>query len=139
MRASVLAVMHPRTAEVVPVPPDQETLAASVNTSQEAQSLAFPIMMPLILCMMFILPVVQAPDGALAVSLSLVPFFTPMLMFVRISVLMPPVWQVALSLGLCLGTIVVILWAAGRIYRVGILMYGKRPTFPEIMKWVGRS
>jgi ABC-2 type transport system permease protein len=114
-------------------------LGASVNTSQEAQNLVFPAMLPLILCMMFMFPVVTAPDSTLAIVLSLIPFFAPLLMFARMTVLMPPAWQIALSLALCLITLGGILFAAGRIYRVGILMYGKRPTFPEIMKWVGRS
>jgi ABC-2 type transport system permease protein len=114
-------------------------VGACVNTTQEAQSLAFPVFMPLILAVMFLMPVLQAPDSGLAISLSLFPLFTPLLMFLRISVLQPPAWQIALSVVLCVLTIMGIVFVAGRIYRVGILMYGKRPTFPEIMRWVGRS
>jgi ABC-2 type transport system permease protein len=114
-------------------------LGSCVNTTQEAQSLAFPVFMPLILAVMFIMPVVQAPDSGLSIGLSLFPFFTPLLMFLRISVLQPPAWQIALSMVLTLLTIVGIVFVAARIYRVGILMYGKRPTFPEIMRWVGRA
>jgi ABC-2 type transport system permease protein len=51
---------------------------------------------------------------------------------------MPPPWQIVLSIALTVATIVLLTWAAARIYRVGILMYGKRPTFPEILRWVGR-
>ena len=114
-------------------------VGACVNTTQEAQSLAFPVFMPLILAVMFLMPVLQAPDSGLAISLSLFPLFTPLLMFLRISVLQPPAWQIALSVVLCVLTIMGIVFVAGRIYRVGILMYGKRPTFPEIMRWVGRA
>jgi ABC-2 type transport system permease protein len=114
-------------------------VGACVNTTQEAQSLAFPVFMPLILAVMFLMPVLQAPDSGLSVGLSLFPLFTPLLMFLRISVLQPPVWQIALSVVLCVLTIMGIVFVAGRIYRVGILMYGKRPTFPEIMRWVGRA
>ena len=114
-------------------------VGACVNTTQEAQSLAFPVFMPLILAVMFLMPVLQAPDSRLAVGLSLFPLFTPLLMFLRISVLQPPAWQIALSVVLCVLTIMGIVFVAGRIYRVGILMYGKRPTFPEIMRWVGRA
>ena len=114
-------------------------LGACVNTTQEAQSLAFPVMMPLILAVIFFPMVLQAPDSTLAVGLSLVPFFAPLLMFLRISILAPPAWQIALSVSTCVLTIVAIMLVASRIYRIGILMYGKRPTFPEIMKWVGRS
>jgi ABC-2 type transport system permease protein len=59
-------------------------------------------------------------------------------MFLRITVLTPPLWQIGLSLVLTGATILATLWVAARVYRVGILMYGKRPTFPEIMRWVGR-
>jgi ABC-2 type transport system permease protein len=114
-------------------------VGACVNTTQEAQSLAFPVFMPLILAVMFLMPVLQAPDSRLSVILSLIPFFTPLLMFLRISVLTPPAWQIVLSLVLSGLTIAGLIVVAARIYRVGILMYGKRPTFPEIMRWVGRA
>jgi ABC-2 type transport system permease protein len=113
-------------------------VGAAVNTSHEAQSLAFPVMAPMILSVMLFMPVLQSPDGRLAVVASLVPFFTPLLMFLRISVLAPPAWQIALSVLLTALTVVAALWGAARIYRVGILMYGKRPTFPELMRWIGR-
>ena len=111
-------------------------VGACVNTTQEAQSLAFPVMMPLIVAVMFCFTVAQTPDSNLSVILSLVPFFAPLLMFLRISVLTPPLWQIALSVVLCLLTIAGIIFVAARVYRVGILMYGKRPTFPEIVKWI---
>ena len=114
-------------------------VGASVNTSQEAQSLAFPVMMPLIVGVMMFPMVMQAPDSPPSVVLSLIPFFTPLLMFLRIAVLTPPVWQIALSIVLTGLTIAAVLWVAARIYRVGILMYGKRPTFPEILRWVRHS
>jgi ABC-2 type transport system permease protein len=115
------------------------SIGAAVNTTQEAQSLVFPVMMPLILSVVFYPMVLSAPDSPLSVILSLVPFFAPLLMFLRMTAVSPPAWQVALSMLLMLATIAGITWAASRIYRVGILMYGKRPTFPEIIRWVGRS
>lgn len=111
-------------------------LGAAVNSVQEAQGLAFPIVLPLILSVMFFGPVLSSPDGALSTTLSLIPFFTPLLMFLRITVQTPPAWQIALSMVLTGLTIAGVIWAAGRIYRVGILTYGKRPTLPEIMRWV---
>ena len=57
-------------------------------------------------------------------------------MFLRIVVLTPPLWQIGLSIGLLALGIVGVVWIAARVYRVGILMYGKRPTFPELVKWV---
>jgi len=111
-------------------------VGACVNTSQEAQGLAFPVMMPLIAGVMMFPMIMQAPDSPVSVVLSLIPFFTPLLMFLRIAILTPPMWQIALSVALTGLTIAVVLWVAARIYRVGILMYGKRPTFPEILRWI---
>jgi ABC-2 type transport system permease protein len=79
--------------------------------------------------------VLNSPDGALSVTLSLIPFFTPMLMFLRITAVTPPAWQIVLSLVLTSGAVVLATWMASRIYRVGILMYGKRATFPEMIRW----
>jgi ABC-2 type transport system permease protein len=110
-------------------------VGSAVNTQQEAQSLAFPVTMPLVLAVMFFGAVMGSPDSRLSVVLSLIPFLTPLLMFLRITVLTPPAWQIALSVVLMLGSIAVLTWLAARVYRVGILMYGKRPTFPEIVRW----
>jgi ABC-2 type transport system permease protein len=93
-------------------------------------------MMPLVLSVVFYPMVLAAPDSTLSVVLSLVPFFAPLLMFLRMTAVSPPAWQVVLSMLLMLAAIAGVTWAAARIYRVGILMYGKRPTFPEIMRWV---
>jgi ABC-2 type transport system permease protein len=111
-------------------------VGSAVNTQQEAQSLAFPVMMPLILGFVFFPVVLGSPDSPLSVTLSLIPFFTPMLMFLRITAVTPPTWQIVLSLVLTLATVIAVTWAAARIYRVGILMYGKRATFPEMMRWL---
>jgi ABC-2 type transport system permease protein len=81
-------------------------------------------------------PVIQQPHSTLATVLSLIPFCTPLLMYVRILVETPPAWQIALSLVLLLGTIYAMLSICSRIYRIGILMYGKRPTLPEMLKWM---
>jgi ABC-2 type transport system permease protein len=114
-------------------------IGASVNTQQEAQSLAFPVAMPLILAFLLTTSIVSHPASTLTTVLSLVPPLTPILMFARVVAQTPPPWQVALSIVLLIITIVGVNWAAARIYRVGILMYGKRPTLPEILKWVGNS
>jgi ABC-2 type transport system permease protein len=114
-------------------------IGSAVNTIQEAQSLVFPVIMPLVISIMFFPVVLQSPDSPLAVGLSLFPFATPLLMFLRITVLTPPLWQIALSIALTLATIVLVTWGSSRIYRVGILMYGKRPTFPEMMRWLRHS
>jgi ABC-2 type transport system permease protein len=111
-------------------------IGSAVNTVQEAQNFMFPVMMPIILAMVCWPIVMRAPDSTLSVVLSLIPFMTPILMFLRMSVLMPPVWQIALSIVLSVIAIVIVIKIAARIYRVGILMYGKPPTFPEIVRWV---
>jgi ABC-2 type transport system permease protein len=114
-------------------------VGSAVNTQQEAQSLAFPVMMPLVLGFVFFPAVLGSPDSPFSVTLSLIPFFTPMLMFLRITAVTPPAWQIALSVALTLATVFVITWAASRVYRVGILMYGKRPTFLEMLRWIRES
>jgi ABC-2 type transport system permease protein len=114
-------------------------VGSAVNTQQEAQSLAFPVMMPLVLGFVFFPAVLGSPDSPFSVTLSLIPFFTPMLMFLRITAVTPPMWQIALSVVLTLATVIGVTWAASRVYRVGILMYGKRATFPEMLRWIKES
>jgi ABC-2 type transport system permease protein len=111
-------------------------IGASVNSVQEAQGLVFPVMMPIILAMVCWPAVMQAPDGAVAFATSMIPGMSPLIMFLRVVIQQPPLWQILLSIGLLLLGIVVVVWIAARVYRVGILMYGKRPTFPEIVRWV---
>jgi len=111
-------------------------LGAMVNSDEEAQQLSFVVVMPIVVAMMFMMIIFRAPSAPLSVALSLVPFFAPILMFMRIMVEQPPMWQIALCIALMIATIYVVLSICARIYRVGILMYGKRPTLPEIIKWV---
>jgi ABC-2 type transport system permease protein len=111
-------------------------IGAAVNSMQEAQSFIFPIIIPLVLGLVCFPVILEAPDGPLAIVLSLIPFLTPLLMFLRIVILTPPWWQIALSLVILGAAIWGVLWVAARIYRVGILMYGKKPTFPELVRWV---
>ena len=111
-------------------------LGAMVNSDQEAQQVQWPAMLPIIFSIVLSTPVLQHPNSQLAIWTSLVPFFTPILMFVRIMAETPPMWQVALSVVLMLLTTWGLLGLSSRIYRVGILMYGKRPTLPELRKWL---
>lgn len=111
-------------------------LGSSVNSEQEAQQLQMIVLMPLILSVIFMTPVIQHPHSTLSVVLSLIPFCAPLLMYIRIVVETPPMWQIGLSIVLLIGTIYVMLSICSRIYRIGILMYGKRPTLPEIVKWM---
>ena len=111
-------------------------IGASVNTVAEAQNLSVPVMLPLIMGMVFFPAVLEGPDGMLAVTLSMVPGVSPLFMFLRIVVLTPPLWQIALSIVLMALGILGVMWLSARVYRVGILMYGKKPTFPELWRWV---
>jgi len=115
------------------------SIGAAVNTVQEAQSLVFPVLLPIIVGMVSFPAVLEAPDGALAFTLSMIPGISPLIMFLRIVVQTPPGWQITLSIALLALAIVGVLWVAARVYRVGILMYGKKPTFPELMRWVRHS
>lgn len=114
-------------------------LGASVNSEQEAQQLQMIVMLPLILSSTFMWDVIRHPDSAQALALSMFPFTSPIIMFVRLAVSAPPWWQLLLCVVILVFTIGGLLWLCGRIYRVGILMYGKRPTFGELMKWVRYS
>jgi ABC-2 type transport system permease protein len=81
--------------------------------------------------------VLRAPDGTMATVLSLVPTAAPFLMLLRISLQPgPPMWQIGLSVGLMAATAVTVVWAAGKIFRTGLLMQGKSATFAEMLKWV---
>jgi ABC-2 type transport system permease protein len=101
----------------------------------EAQSLTLPITIPVILAIYIMTTAVRAPDSSLAVWSSIFPLFSPIVMPARLP-FGPPVWQVALSITLLVGTVIGLIWLAGRIYRVGILMYGKKVTFKELGKWL---
>ena len=107
-----------------------------MNTVQEAQNFVFPVLVPLIGGLVCFPVVLESPESGLAIALSLIPLVSPLIMFLRIVVLTPPLWQIALSIALLAVSIVGVLWVSARVYRVGILMYGKRPTFPEILKWI---
>jgi len=111
-------------------------LGAMTSSEQELQQLNMFLMLPLIACSVVIFRVVTDSDGLLARVFSFIPFCTPLIMYVRIAVHQPPAWQIALSVFDLVLTIAAVLWFASRIYSVGILMYGKKPNLPEIMRWL---
>ena len=114
-------------------------LGAMTNSEQELQQLNMFLMMPLFFSMLMLVPVVTNPNSILSRIVSEIPFCAPLLMELRISVSMPQPWEIALSIGLILVTIYAVLWVSSRIYRVGILMYGKKPNLPEILRWLKYS
>lgn len=112
------------------------TIGAITTTEQEGQQLQFLIVMPLVLSVFMLMPVIRTPDSATVVWLSMIPFFAPIVMYARIVIQTPPLWQIGLSLLLMVATIAGLVVLCARIYRVGVLIYGKRANLPEIMKWL---
>jgi ABC-2 type transport system permease protein len=114
-------------------------VGASVSSEQEIQQFSIVIVAPLTVGMVLISYIVGNPTALPVVLLSLFPPCAPIVMFLRMSSQMPPAWQIALSMVLMLLFIWGAIWVASRIYRVGILMYGKRATLPEILRWMRYS
>lgn len=110
-------------------------VGSAVDQESDAAQLQIPVTLPIIIPILFITNVMANPDGTLAVILSLIPFFTPILMIARIAATTVPIWQIALSVVLLAITFFGCLYIAAKIYRVGILMYGKKPTFKDMIKW----
>lgn len=109
---------------------------AMLSNEQDVQQVMMPIVIVIIIPVMVLTPAIDAPNAPWVVGMSLVPFFSPVLMLARMSVTDVPFWQLSLSGLLLLITIMAVTWAAGRIYRVGILMKGKRPNVPELWRWI---
>jgi ABC-2 type transport system permease protein len=111
-------------------------VGATVSSEEDAQQAQFPVTMLLVVPMIVINLVLANPNSAISITLSMIPFFAPIVMMMRIGVVNPPVWQILMSMGIMLATILGSVWLAARIYRVGILMYGKRPSIAELGKWL---
>jgi ABC-2 type transport system permease protein len=109
---------------------------AATNSDKEAQQFVTPIMFIILFPWFLAMPILQAPDSRLAVVLSLIPIFTPITMFLRVLVSEPPAWQLALGIVLSAATVYGLFWLTAKIFRVGILSYGKRPTIPELWRWL---
>ena len=111
-------------------------VGALSNTDREAQQLSMPIILFLIVPIMFIGYIIQNPDTNLSIGLSLFPLFSPILMFARINLADPGMVQILASILILIVSIIVLIWVVAKIFRVGILMYGKRPSLPEIIRWL---
>lgn len=114
-------------------------VGSMVTTAQEGGQLAMPIILILVISFYLFLPVGRSPDSPFAFWVSIIPFSAPVAMVVRIVTQTPPFWQIALSLVIGFGSVVGLLWIASRIYRVGMLMYGKRASIPEAIRWARQA
>jgi ABC-2 type transport system permease protein len=111
-------------------------IGSMVTTAQEGGQLALPVVFLLMAGLYLSFTVINSPNSSFAFWVSMVPFFSPITMIVRIVSQTPPLWQIAMSLGIGVLTVVLLLWLASRIYRIGMLMYGKKATIPEVIRWV---
>ena len=117
-------------------------VGSAVNEdSQDAQSLSFPITLPIILAIIIMINAINDPGSSLATWSSIIPFFSPIVMMARIPFGVPdtvPYWQLGLSMVLLVLGFLFTTWLSAKIYRTGILLYGKKPSWKEMVKWLGR-
>lgn len=110
-------------------------IGSLVDNNTDSQQFTLPVTVPLLIAFLSAIYIVNNPDSSLAVWLSMIPFTSPVVMMVRIPFGIP-IWQVVVSAVLLAGTFVGMTWVAAKIYRTGILMYGKKLTYKEIFKWL---
>jgi ABC-2 type transport system permease protein len=111
-------------------------VGSMVTTPQEGGQLALPLIMFLVIGFYLSIPIIRSPESSFAFWISIIPLWSPVLMPVRIMTQMPPLWEIALSILTTAGMGVFLVWLASRVYRVGMLMYGKRASIPEALKWI---
>ncbi|HKJ41019.1 MAG TPA: ABC transporter permease [Sunxiuqinia sp.] len=110
-------------------------VGAAIDHEEEAQQLMLPVTIPLIFSIVILFPAIKNPEGALAFWASMVPLTSPIIMMARVPFGVPS-WQLLLSMGILLVTIYGVILLSGKIYRTGVLMYGKKVSFKEIIKWL---
>ncbi|MCU1290255.1 MAG: putative transporter [Acidobacteria bacterium] len=114
-------------------------IGAMVTSVQEGGQFSFPPIMLLLIGFYFSFAVIRDPNSSLSFWVSIAPFFAPITMPVRILAETPPIWQIGLSILINSLAIAALVWLAARVYRVGMLMYGKRATIPEVWKWIRQA
>ena len=114
-------------------------VGSMVTTTQEGGQLALPVVLMLVAGFYLSFNIIRSPSSPLAFWASMFPFFAPITMLVRIVTETPPLWQILLSLGIGVATVVGLMWIASRIYRVGMLMTGKKASIPEVWRWVRQA
>ena len=110
-------------------------IGSAVDTPQDAAQFNLVIMMPIMISFMLLTVIVTNPDSQLAVWCSLIPFTSPIVMMIRVPV-GAPIWQIVSSLVILYGTFPVMTWLAARIFRIGVFMHGKKPTWKDLGKWI---
>ncbi|MDX6270240.1 MAG: type transport system permease protein [Acidobacteriota bacterium] len=114
-------------------------VAAMVTTEKEASQMAMPVIFLSVISIYLAFPVIRNPNSSFSFWVSIAPFFSPITMLVRIVTETPPFWQIALSLCIGMASVVFFVWLAARVYRVGMLMYGKSASLPEVLRWLRQS
>ena len=110
-------------------------VGSAVDSIQDAQQLQTPITIPIILALLVMITVINDPNSQMAFWFSMIPFTSPVVMMARIPYGIP-LWEVILSLAILYASFTAMVWLAAKIYRVVIFMYGKKPTFKELYKWI---
>lgn len=114
-------------------------VGAMVTSEKEAGQMAMPVIFMSVISVYLIFPVIRSPNSSFAFWISIAPFFSPVTMLVRIVTETPPFWQIALALANGVAATLGLTWVAARVYRTGMLMYGKSATIPEMLRWVRRA
>lgn len=111
-------------------------IGSAVDNETDTQQFMMPVTVPLILAFVAAQGIIKNPDGALAFWMSIIPFTSPIIMPVRVAMGRYEVWELLLSIGLLIGAFLATVWLAAKIYKVGILMYGKKVSWKELWKWL---
>lgn len=114
-------------------------VGAMVTNTQEGGQVALPVIFLLMIGFYMAFPVMRSPNSSFAFWVSMFPFWSPITMMVRIVTQQPPFWEIALSILIGIATVILLIWLAARVYRIGMLMYGKRASIPEVIRWVRQS
>ena len=114
-------------------------VGAMVSSQEDVQQASMPVMLMLVSSVIFMQPILLNPGSALSRTMSLIPFSAPILMPLRMSLISVPWYELVASLGGVALSCVAAIWLSARIYRVGLLMYGKRPSFAELARWVRQA
>jgi len=111
-------------------------VGSAVDSEAETQQFMLPVTVPMIIALLIAQIAVFNPNSPAVLWCSFIPFTSPIVMMVRVAMGNAPLWQLALSILILIGTFIATTWLAGRIYRTGILMYGKKASWKELGKWL---